>query len=74
MTEPAAELSPRERVGFIGLGIMGAPMVRNLLRAGFEVVAWNRSPGRLEAAVEAGRNTALRRLTWPRGRASSSRA
>ena len=43
-----------DRIGFIGLGIMGAPMVRNLLGAGFEVVAWNRSAGRLDAAVEAG--------------------
>ena len=43
-----------DRVGFIGLGIMGAPMVRNLLTAGFEVLAFNRSPARLDAAVEAG--------------------
>jgi 3-hydroxyisobutyrate dehydrogenase len=43
-----------DRVGFIGLGIMGAPMARNLLGAGFEVVAFNRSPGRLDAAVESG--------------------
>lgn len=44
----------RERVGFIGLGIMGLPMTRNLLGAGFPVVAYNRSPGRLDAAAEAG--------------------
>jgi len=30
-------LSPPERIGFIGLGQMGAPMVRNLARAGFKV-------------------------------------
>ncbi|MFT4036785.1 MAG: 2-hydroxy-3-oxopropionate reductase [Thermomicrobiales bacterium] len=30
-------------IGFIGLGIMGKPMVRNLLKAGFEVVVFNRS-------------------------------
>ncbi len=41
----------RPRIGFIGLGIMGAPMVRNVLRAGFEVAAWNRSTARLDAAV-----------------------
>ena len=52
MTEPAA--ASGEPIGFIGLGIMGAPMVRNLLGAGFEVVAWNRSPARLDAAVEVG--------------------
>jgi 3-hydroxyisobutyrate dehydrogenase len=50
-TEPAAR---RERIGFIGLGIMGGPMVLNLLKTGFPVVAWNRSAGRLDAAVEAG--------------------
>ncbi|HEX4307315.1 MAG TPA: NAD(P)-dependent oxidoreductase [Solirubrobacterales bacterium] len=41
-------------VGFIGLGVMGAPMARNLLAADHEVVAWNRSPAPLEALVEAG--------------------
>lgn len=30
-------------VGFIGLGIMGKPMVRNLVKAGFDVVVFNRS-------------------------------
>ena len=31
-------------VAFIGTGIMGLPMARNLLHAGFPVRAWNRSP------------------------------
>jgi 3-hydroxyisobutyrate dehydrogenase len=35
-----------ERIGFLGLGTMGAAMAANLARAGFGVVAWNRSPGR----------------------------
>lgn len=34
------------RVGFLGLGTMGAAMAANLARAGFAVTAWNRSPGR----------------------------
>jgi len=42
------------RIGFVGLGVMGAPMAGNLLAAGYDVVAWNRSPGPLEALVEAG--------------------
>jgi len=42
------------RIGFIGLGVMGAPMARNLLAADYEVVAWNRSPEPLAALVEAG--------------------
>jgi 3-hydroxyisobutyrate dehydrogenase len=35
-----------ERVGFLGLGTMGAAMAANLARAGFAVTAWNRTPGR----------------------------
>lgn len=31
------------RVGFIGLGIMGKPMSKNLLKAGFSLTVWNRS-------------------------------
>lgn len=33
-------------VGFAGLGTMGAAMAANLVRAGFEVRVWNRTPGR----------------------------
>ena len=32
------------RIGFIGLGRMGANMVRRLLRDGHEIVAYNRTP------------------------------
>ncbi|MGD9562437.1 MAG: 2-hydroxy-3-oxopropionate reductase [Pyrinomonadaceae bacterium] len=38
----------KEKLGFIGLGIMGKPMVRNLLKAGFVPVIFNRS----QAAVD----------------------
>lgn len=34
------------RLGFCGLGLMGAPMVQRLLAAGHEVRVWNRSPGK----------------------------
>ena len=37
-----------ERVGFCGLGIMGAPMAANLLRAGFEVSLYNRTREKAE--------------------------
>jgi len=40
--------STRERVGFIGLGIMGLPMARNALRAGFLVTVTNRTIARAE--------------------------
>ena len=36
----------RDRIGFIGLGIMGKPMAARLVRAGFPVVVHNRSRGR----------------------------
>jgi 2-hydroxy-3-oxopropionate reductase len=32
-----------ERIGFIGLGVMGKPMARNLLKAGYPLVVYNRS-------------------------------
>ena len=42
-----------ERIGFVGLGVMGRPMARNLLRAGFAVVAFTRDRGVLaEIAAE----------------------
>jgi 3-hydroxyisobutyrate dehydrogenase len=43
-----------ERIGFVGLGTMGAAMAANLRRAGFEVTAWNRTPGRARDLVELG--------------------
>lgn len=41
-------------IGFIGLGIMGRPMASNLVRAGFDVVAYDRSAAALDMHVEAG--------------------
>ena len=32
-----------ERIGFIGLGVMGKPMARNLVAAGHELVVWSRT-------------------------------
>ena len=46
------------RVGVIGLGIMGAPMARNLLRAGHEVVVHGRTAARVEPLVAAGARAA----------------
>jgi 2-hydroxy-3-oxopropionate reductase len=41
-------MTEAKRVGFIGLGIMGKPMVRNLVKAGYEVVVHNRSRSAVE--------------------------
>jgi 2-hydroxy-3-oxopropionate reductase len=38
----------RKEAGFVGLGLMGAPMAANLLAAGWAVSAWNRSPAALD--------------------------
>ena len=46
------------RLGFIGLGIMGRPMARNLLRAGFPLTVWNRSRPGIEAVVAEGASDA----------------
>ena len=35
-----------QKVGFVGLGTMGAAMAANLARAGFPLTVWNRTPGR----------------------------
>ncbi len=40
-----------ERIGFIGAGIMGRPMVRNLVKAGFPVTVFDIVPAAVEALV-----------------------
>ncbi len=48
-----------EKVGFVGLGIMGYPMARNLIEAGYDLVVQNRSPEKAERlARESGAETA----------------
>ena len=48
----------KETIGFIGLGIMGLPMARNLLKAGYPVVAYNRTSSKAGALAEDGATTA----------------
>jgi 2-hydroxy-3-oxopropionate reductase len=45
-------------IGFIGLGIMGKPMARNLVNAGYRVIALNRSRGPVDELVVLGASTA----------------
>jgi 3-hydroxyisobutyrate dehydrogenase-like beta-hydroxyacid dehydrogenase len=42
------------KIGWIGLGNMGSPMSQNLLKAGHEVVVWNRTRGKADAVIAAG--------------------
>lgn len=57
-----------ERVGFIGLGTMGKPMARNLIRAGYPLTVHNRSRGAVEELALEGAQTA----TSPKEVAASS--
>jgi 2-hydroxy-3-oxopropionate reductase len=54
----------RKEAGFVGLGLMGAPMAANLLKAGWSVSAWNRSAPALDAleALGGGRVGAVEEL------------
>jgi 2-hydroxy-3-oxopropionate reductase len=45
---------PSDRIGFIGLGIMGKPMAMNLLAAGYPLTVHSRSPGPVDEVVSRG--------------------
>jgi len=47
-----------ERVAVLGIGTMGAPMARNLLKAGFQVHVWNRTPDKARALATEGADLA----------------
>ena len=47
-----------EKIGFIGLGIMGRPIAKNLMEAGYELVLHNRSPEKAEDLAKEGNATA----------------
>ncbi|MBW7456557.1 NAD(P)-binding domain-containing protein, partial [Paenibacillus sepulcri] len=42
------------KIGFVGLGVMGAPMAANLLRKGYHVTLYNRTPGKVDKLLELG--------------------
>lgn len=44
----------QEQVGFIGLGLMGAGMVSNLLEAGIDTTVWNRTTSKMDPYTERG--------------------
>jgi 3-hydroxyisobutyrate dehydrogenase len=49
-----------EKLGYLGLGMMGFPMTRRLINAGHDVLIWNRSAGKAAALVDAGAKLAAR--------------
>ena len=48
----------KKRIGFIGLGIMGRPMCKNLINAGYSLAVWNRSKPGLDIVVGYGATAA----------------
>src|SRR2546423_12549434 len=46
-----ADMAKPERVAFLGLGIMGEPMAANLVKAGFELIVWNRTEAKARAVA-----------------------
>ncbi len=47
------------KIGFVGLGVMGAPMAGHLITAGHEVTVWNRTPGKADPLRDQGASVAL---------------
>ena len=43
-----------KKVGFVGLGMMGNPMSKNLLKAGYELTVWNRTESKMKEIVTSG--------------------
>jgi len=41
-------MSTQSAITFIGVGLMGQPMIRNLLQAGYDLTLWNRTPSKCE--------------------------
>ncbi len=56
------------KIGFIGLGVMGAGIAGSLLRAGHELTVWNRSPEPVAALVAQGARAARMPLMRCRAR------
>lgn len=52
------ETKPKPNLGFIGLGIMGKPMAKNLIKAGYRLVCYNRSAPAVTELVDYGATAA----------------
>lgn len=56
-----------EKIAYIGLGIMGRGMAANLLKAGYPVTVWNRTPERAQPLVDKGAQLASSPAAAARG-------
>jgi len=61
-----------ERVGFVGMGTMGAAMALNLAKAGFALTVWNRTPGARPRLWPPVPSRSPQRRNWPPRPTSSS--
>ena len=43
-----------KKIGFIGIGLMGLPMSKNILKSGYKLIAFNRSPNKADLLKEFG--------------------
>ena len=53
-----------KQIGLIGLGLMGRPMGMNLIKAGYALAVWNRTPSRADELVAAGAKLAKSPQEW----------
>jgi 3-hydroxyisobutyrate dehydrogenase len=55
MAGTGGDMGPKtETLGYLGLGMMGVPMAKRLLDAGYDLAVWNRSASKAKALIEAG--------------------
>ena len=67
-----ATTEPTERIGFLGLGIMGSRMAANVARAGFALTVWTHTPGKAERVGRRARRDAPPRRPPRSPRAATS--
>ena len=48
-----------KKIGFIGIGLMGLPMAKNILKSGYKLIAFNRSPNKADLLKEFGAEIAI---------------
>jgi 2-hydroxy-3-oxopropionate reductase len=60
-------LEPSSKIGFLGIGLMGAPMAGNLIRAGFQLQVWNRTVGKCDPLLAMGATLATSPAEAARG-------
>ena len=75
MTTKTYESVPPQQVAFLGLGVMGAPMARHLLKAGHKVVVYNRTAAKAQAWLKENADQAARASSaaTPREAAANAR-